>query len=73
MKQALAFVLLLAGGPVAAGPITGPSKPDPLLDGGPTVPCAADPEYAGALMTARKELNCRLIQRERFRPRIAAY
>lgn len=41
-----AFLLLLAGTPVAAGPITGPSKPDPLLDGGPTVPCAADPEYA---------------------------
>ncbi len=34
---------------------------------------AADPEYAAALMTARKELSCRLIQRERFRPRIAAY
>jgi hypothetical protein len=40
------FLLLLAGAPVAAGPITGPSKPDPLLDGGPTAPCAADTEYA---------------------------
>ncbi len=34
---------------------------------------AADPEYAEALMAARKELNCRMIERERFRPRIAAY
>jgi hypothetical protein len=41
-----AFLLLLAATPVTAAPITGPSKPDPLLDGGPTAPCAADTEYA---------------------------
>jgi hypothetical protein len=46
-----AFCLLLfaasaawAGG--ATGSITQPSKPDPLLDGGPTDPCAARVDYA---------------------------
>lgn len=29
-----------------AGPITQPAKPDPLLDGGPTTPCAAGADYA---------------------------
>lgn len=42
----LVTLLLLAALPVAAGTIAGPSKPDPLLDGGPTAPCAAGADYA---------------------------
>ncbi len=42
-------LLLLAGQPVLAGPITQPSRPDPLLDGGPTVPCAAGTDYAAGI------------------------
>jgi hypothetical protein len=42
----LAVLLLLAAGPVWAAGITQPSKPDPLLDGGPTDPCAAGVDYA---------------------------
>lgn len=32
--------------PAFAGSIVQPSRPDPLLDGGPTDPCAASPDYA---------------------------
>jgi hypothetical protein len=39
--------LLLAALPAVAGTITKPFKPDPLLDGGPTAPCAAGVDYAG--------------------------
>ena len=39
-------MLLLAGGPVSAGTIVHPSRPDPLLDGGPTAPCAVGADYA---------------------------
>lgn len=42
----LVTTLLWTGDVLAAGSITGPSKPDPLLDGGPTDPCAASPDYA---------------------------
>ena len=45
---ALAFSLLVAG-PAQAGSITQPSKPDPLLDGGPTDPCAAGTDYAAGI------------------------
>ena len=38
-------ILLLAAFPVAAGTMAGPSKPDPLLDGGPTTACAAGVDY----------------------------
>ena len=45
-----AVLFLGAGQPgqagTKAGTITGPSKPDPLLDGGPTTPCAAAVDYA---------------------------
>ncbi len=44
-----AALFLAAGQPVLAAPstgtITGPSRPDPLLDGGPTTPCAAAVDY----------------------------
>lgn len=47
---AAAVLFLGAGQPGQAGAvtgtITGPSKPDPLLDGGPTTPCAAAVDYA---------------------------
>jgi hypothetical protein len=39
----LIFLVLPA---LAAGTIVQPSKPDPLLDGGPTTACAAGPDYA---------------------------
>jgi hypothetical protein len=40
---------LLWATPVMAGSITGRADPDPLLDGGPTTPCAAAADYsAGA-------------------------
>ena len=44
----LNFVLvgLLLGAPALAGTITGRADPDPLLDGGPTTPCAAGVDYA---------------------------
>ena len=45
-KAALVTILLLAGGSVSAGTIVHPSRPDPLLDGGPTAPCAAGADYA---------------------------
>jgi hypothetical protein len=37
---------LLAAQPLLAGTIARPAQPDPLLDGGPTVPCAAGADYA---------------------------
>jgi len=40
----LAFLLLAA--PAGAGTIVRPSPPDPLLDGGDTTSCAAQPDYA---------------------------
>ena len=39
--------LLLAALPAVAGTMAKTSKPDPLLDGGPTTPCAAGVDYAG--------------------------
>ena len=42
---ALAWALL-AVAPALAGSITQSSRPDPLLDGGPTDPCAAGADYA---------------------------
>jgi hypothetical protein len=47
-KAALAALLILAAFPAAAGTITGPSKPDPLLDGGPTADYAAGTDATGA-------------------------
>jgi hypothetical protein len=41
-----AMLLFCAGAPGLAAPITQPSKPDPLLDGGPTSACAAGVDYA---------------------------
>ena len=37
---------LLLALPASAGTIAKPHKPDPLLDGGPTAPCAAGADYA---------------------------
>jgi hypothetical protein len=43
----LAVVLALtAAQPLSAGTIAQPAKPDPLLDAGPTAPCAAGVDYA---------------------------
>jgi hypothetical protein len=44
----LAIILvLMAAQPLLAGTIVAqPAKPDPLLDGGPTAPCAAGADYA---------------------------
>lgn len=39
-------LLLLAAAPAQAATMAGPARPDPLLDGGPTAPCAAQPDYA---------------------------
>jgi hypothetical protein len=39
-------LLFCAGAPGLAAPITQRSKPDPLLDGGPTAACAAGADYA---------------------------
>ena len=46
-----AAVLLsfFAAWPVLAGAIVQPSRPDPLLDSGPTDPCAAAVDYAPAI------------------------
>ena len=45
-----AFALsLLTVWPALAGSIVQPSKPDPLLDGGPTDPCAAGTDYAAGV------------------------
>lgn len=42
-----AFLVLLASAPALAATMAQPHKPDPLLDGGPTSPCAESPDYAG--------------------------
>jgi hypothetical protein len=39
-------ILVLAVFPAAAGTMAHPSKPDPLLDGGPTTACTAGADYA---------------------------
>jgi hypothetical protein len=44
--KAAAFTILIAAAPALAGSITQPSKPDPLLDDGPTDACAARTDYA---------------------------
>src|SRR5258706_5284165 len=48
---AVAALLFVAGQPGLAAPITQPSKPDPLLDGGPTSACAAGADYAAGTDT----------------------
>ena len=46
-KSLAALALLIwIGAPGLATPMAQPSKPDPLLDGGPTPPCAAGADYA---------------------------
>ena len=40
-----ALLVLLAAAPAAAGTMAKPHQPDPLLDGGPTSPCMAGPDY----------------------------
>jgi len=40
-----ALLVLLAAAPAAAGTMAKPHQPDPLLDGGPTNPCMAGPDY----------------------------
>ncbi len=45
-KPTLAAILFLAAIPAFAATMAHPSKPDPLLDGGPTDPCMARSEYA---------------------------
>jgi hypothetical protein len=45
-KLTLVTLLAFALSPAWAGAITQPSKPDPLLDSGPTAPCAAGADYA---------------------------
>jgi hypothetical protein len=47
-KVIAAAALLWADQPLMAATMAQPSKPDPLLDGGPTAPCAAGPDYAAA-------------------------
>jgi hypothetical protein len=41
-----ALLALLAAPPALAGTMAQPHKSDPLLDGGPTSPCAAGVDYA---------------------------
>ena len=45
-KLTLVTLLAFALQSAWAGAITQPSKPDPLLDSGPTAPCAAGVDYA---------------------------
>ncbi len=47
-RTSFALALLVAG-PALAGSIVQPSKPDPLLDGGPTSACAAGVDYAAGI------------------------
>jgi hypothetical protein len=44
-----ALLMLLAAAPAAAGTMAKPHQPDPLLDGGPTSPCMAGPDYAAGV------------------------
>jgi hypothetical protein len=48
-KIAAVALPLLVVLPAFAGGIVQPSRPDPLLDGGPTDPCAAGVDYAPAV------------------------
>ena len=45
-RSAVLTALLLLANPACAGTIAHPNLPDPLLDGGPTTPCAAGADYA---------------------------
>jgi len=45
-KTLLVVAALFFGVPSLAATMARPSKPDPLLDGGPTAPCAAGADYA---------------------------
>jgi len=51
-KMAILALPFLMAWPVLAGSIVQPSKPDPLLDGGPTDPCAAGVDYAAGVDTS---------------------
>ena len=48
-KIAVLALPLLVTWPALAGSIVQPSKPDPLLDSGPTDPCAAGADYAAGV------------------------
>jgi hypothetical protein len=48
-RKPTVVVLLLLAAPSVAGTIVQPSRPDPLLDSGPTAPCAAGVDYAPAI------------------------
>src|SRR5690349_17088136 len=50
-KIAVLTMALVVARPVLAGTIVQPSEPDPLLDGGPTDPCAAGVDYAATADT----------------------
>jgi hypothetical protein len=49
--KAAGLLFLLTLPALAAGTIAQPSKPDPLLDGGPTAACAAGADYAAGTDT----------------------
>jgi hypothetical protein len=46
-----AALLIWVSAPGSAATMAQPSKPDPLLDGGPTAPCAAGADYAAGTDT----------------------
>jgi hypothetical protein len=46
--KSLAFIIMIAT-PASAGTMAQEGKPDPLLDGGSTVPCAARVDYAAGI------------------------
>jgi hypothetical protein len=48
-KLTLATTLLVVAWPAMAGSIVQPSQPDPLLNSGPTDPCAARADYAAGI------------------------
>jgi hypothetical protein len=48
-KLTLATTLLVVAWPAMAGSIVQSSKPDPLLDSGPTDPCAARVDYSAGI------------------------
>ena len=43
------LLVLLTAAPAVAGTMAKPHQPDPLLDGGPTSPCMAGPDYAAGV------------------------
>jgi len=45
-KSLAVMLMVWISAPGLAATMAGPSKPDPLLDGGPTAPCAAGADYA---------------------------